>query len=48
MATDIYQHIQAGLVEKRQTLKGFIETASETEKDIACAKTRLVLMSTCT
>ena len=34
MATDIYQHIQAGLVEKRQTLKGFIETASETEKDI--------------
>jgi phosphoserine phosphatase RsbU/P len=34
MAIDIYQHIQAGLVEKRQSLNGFLETASETEKDI--------------
>jgi sigma-B regulation protein RsbU (phosphoserine phosphatase) len=34
MAIDIYQHIQAGLVAKRQTLSGFLETATETEKDI--------------
>lgn len=33
MAIDIYQHIQAGLVEKRQALNGFLEVASETEKD---------------
>lgn len=32
--TDIYQQIQAGLVEKRQSLSGFIETATEVEKDI--------------
>jgi len=31
---DIYQHIQAGLVEKRQSLSGFLATASEAEKDI--------------
>jgi len=34
MAIDIYQHIQTGLVAKRQTLSGFLETASEAEKDI--------------
>jgi sigma-B regulation protein RsbU (phosphoserine phosphatase) len=33
MAIDIYQHIQAGLVEKRQALNEFLEVASETEKD---------------
>lgn len=31
--TDVYQQIQAGLVEKRQSLSGFLETASEAEKD---------------
>jgi sigma-B regulation protein RsbU (phosphoserine phosphatase) len=36
--TDIYQHIQAGLVEKRQSLRGFLETASEAEKDIRLCK----------
>ena len=34
MATDIYQHIQASLVEKRQALNGFLETASDIEKDV--------------
>lgn len=34
MAIDIYQHIQDGLVAKRQTLSRFFETASEAEKDI--------------
>jgi len=33
MAIDIYQHIQTGLVAKRQSLSGFLETASEAEKD---------------
>jgi len=34
MTIDIYQNIQSGLVEKRQALNGFLETASEVEKDI--------------
>jgi len=34
MAIDIYQNIQASLVEKRQTLNEFLETASEEEKDV--------------
>lgn len=35
MATaNTYQQIQTGLVEKRQTLNGFLETASEAEKDV--------------
>jgi len=33
MAIDIYQHIQVGLVEKRQHVAEFLETASEVEKD---------------
>jgi len=33
MAIDIYQHIQAGLVEKRQNVAEFLGTASEVEKD---------------
>jgi len=31
---NVYQRIQAGLVEKRRTLSGFLETASEAEKAI--------------
>jgi len=33
MAIDIYQHIQEGLVEKRQNVAEFLGTASEVEKD---------------
>ncbi len=33
-AMDIYHNIQTGLVEKRQALNEFLETASEVEKDI--------------
>jgi sigma-B regulation protein RsbU (phosphoserine phosphatase) len=32
--TDVYHNIQTGLVEKRQALNEFLETASEVEKDI--------------
>src|SRR6266704_7020450 len=38
MATDIYHNIQTGLVEKRQALNEFLETASETEKDICLSE----------
>jgi sigma-B regulation protein RsbU (phosphoserine phosphatase) len=33
-ATNIYHNIQTGLVEKRQALNEFLETASEVEKDV--------------
>src|SRR5436190_4026996 len=33
MAIDIYEDIQTGLVEKRQAVNEFLETASEAEKD---------------
>jgi phosphoserine phosphatase RsbU/P len=34
MAIDIYEHIQAGLVAKRQAVNEFLEEASEDEKDV--------------
>lgn len=43
MAIDIYQHIQAGLVEKRQNVAEFLGTASEAEKDnCLCDDTQVV------
>ncbi|HXD11485.1 MAG TPA: PP2C family protein-serine/threonine phosphatase [Anaerolineales bacterium] len=43
MAIDIYQHIQAGLLEKRQNVEEFLGTASEAEKDnCLCDDTHVV------
>src|SRR5688572_23283941 len=51
MALDIYEQIQAGLDEKLQTVTEFLETASETEKDIClgdehCVDTHLQVIET--
>ena len=43
MAIDIYHHIQTGLVEKRQSVTEFLDTASDPEKEIClCDDTHCV------
>ena len=52
MAFDVLERIQSGLVEKRNTVTEFLETASEVEKEIClceddhCVQDHLQIIST--